>query len=563
MKLHYHALEALFEHRLFLESVLPSTDIFFVWWAIRNILLGKTIDPNDIDCTCVWNPELLRKNVEKYDNDTIGRFRTEKFGTISLIKRTEDNEYMYELTPFRTEWTYTDVRHPDQLERSDSLLADSKRRDFTINCLYWHGRNQQRTSFSTKITSEETALSKQWAILVENTLIIRNQDHIESLTAWWAIQQASLQHFLDQARVVWENTTGNRLSIIFDAHWWINDLTSRTIVTVWDPFQRFEEDALRVMRWARFVITLNENLPWIEKENCGFDFRRKTRDAMVKSSHLVKNVSFERIQQEMMKVFSGDNPFGWVSIMSDLWLIEYLFPALHTCVNNTQPTRHHPFDTYSHILLTVHAVQQINKDPLVKIAMLYHDVGKPEQYDYMEKAIAENPDSPDRSNLVHHADISVIHLQKELKRLCFPKKDIETIARYVKRHHRPWEILAWNPKKAQKKLRLLLSEWWIDNLKNLLDIAIADRLWQFNPIQTPAISELQVLKEIAQEIYDAEWRFTMKELVVNGSWVMEQYDIQAWPELWVLLSKIFERVIWDVAWRNMETEIKKFVKGIM
>jgi tRNA nucleotidyltransferase/poly(A) polymerase len=49
----------------------------------------------------------------------------------------EKNEVKYELTPLRTEGGYEDLRHPDEITRSDSVVLDSQRRDFTINCMYY------------------------------------------------------------------------------------------------------------------------------------------------------------------------------------------------------------------------------------------------------------------------------------------------------------------------------------------------------------------------------------------------------------------------------------------
>lgn len=64
-------------------------------------------------------------------------FRTEKFGTMTLVDKTSDPHCFYEITPFREETGYADNRHPDQITWSNNLLADSCRRDFTINSLYW------------------------------------------------------------------------------------------------------------------------------------------------------------------------------------------------------------------------------------------------------------------------------------------------------------------------------------------------------------------------------------------------------------------------------------------
>ena len=63
-------------------------------------------------------------------------FRTEKFGTMTLVDKTSDPHCFYEITPFREETGYADNRHPDEIVWSNNLLADSNRRDFTINSIY-------------------------------------------------------------------------------------------------------------------------------------------------------------------------------------------------------------------------------------------------------------------------------------------------------------------------------------------------------------------------------------------------------------------------------------------
>jgi hypothetical protein len=66
--------------------------------------------------------------------------------------------------------------------------------------------------------------------------------------------------------------------------------------------------------------------------------------------------------------------------MDELNILQYYFPALKNCKNNNQPIRYHPFDTYIHTILCLYHLQQINTNYLVRFAMLYHDVGKPDQY---------------------------------------------------------------------------------------------------------------------------------------------------------------------------------------
>lgn len=238
---------------------------------------------------------------------------------------------------------------------------------------------------------------------------------------------------------------------------------------------------------------------------------------MEQLSASVSTLSAERLQQEIMKVFKGNNPFGYISLLRELGLLPLLFPALACTIDNRQPVRYHPFDTYNHTILTLWHLQQLNNDPLVKLAMLYHDVGKPEQYAFMEKAFAANPENPDRTGYEHHAEISVKLAKQDFGALAFSSKEIDTLCRYIKRHHRPGEILDSKHDSRDKKLRELISDGDITMTLHLLDIAIADRLGQYNPLQTAAITELYELKRRAQELYETEGRFTMKELAINGN----------------------------------------------
>lgn len=89
---------------------------------------------------------------------------------------------------------------------------------------------------------------------------------------------------------------------------------------------------------------------------------------------LIQYVAKERIHQELVKVFSANNPFGYVALLDDAHILQFIFPSLYRTKNNEQPVRYHPFDTYAHTLLTLWHLQQINTDYLVKLGMLYHDV---------------------------------------------------------------------------------------------------------------------------------------------------------------------------------------------
>lgn len=98
--------------------------------------------------------------------------------------------------------------------------------------------------------------------------------------------------------------------------------------------------------------------------------------------------------------------------------------------------------------------------------------------------------------------------------------------RYVLRHHRPGEILDADPKKRTKKIRELLSEGGLEKSLNLIDLAIADRIGQMNPIQPMAIDELEEMKITIQQLYETEGQFTMKQMLINGNILMRELSLQ-------------------------------------
>ena len=101
-------------------------------------------------------------------------------------------------------------------------------------------------------------------------------------------------------------------------------------------------------------------------------------------------------------MFSLRNPFGWVALIDDLGVLPILFPALHRNKHDDQPVRYHPFDTYTHILLTLWYLQQINDNYLVKLGMLYHDVGKKDQYEAYAKATTKEEQQEIHSSEANH-----------------------------------------------------------------------------------------------------------------------------------------------------------------
>jgi tRNA nucleotidyltransferase (CCA-adding enzyme) len=178
----------------------------------------------------------------------------------------------------------------------------------------------------------------------------------------------------------------------------------------------------------------------------------------------------------LSKAFIEGNPFGFVSLLDEAKLLPILFPALMETKNVEQPVRYHPFDVYAHTLLTLFELQKINKDYLVRFAMLYHDVGKVDQFDAYEEGLSREEIKAILAGPTNHRRSSAEYVKRDFAKLGFSNKEIDEIVRYVNNHHKLEEILYALREKREKKIRGFLSEAGVEKFRNILDITIADRL---------------------------------------------------------------------------------------
>ena len=198
--LHFHNLKKLIPHHTFLTKKIGKSDFFLVGGCIREILLGTTKNPLDIDFTMAGNPLEIYQNL---NTDSISHFITEKYGTITLIPQDKNNELKYELTPLRAETGYQDCRHPEEIFWSDDLLLDVQRRDFTINAIYYTQQKLKTPIYEQEKTiSEEMLLkilNKEGFIYLQNseTLIVQSQKLLSQLIPNAKLDTDFLYYLLD------------------------------------------------------------------------------------------------------------------------------------------------------------------------------------------------------------------------------------------------------------------------------------------------------------------------------------------------------------------------------
>jgi poly(A) polymerase/tRNA nucleotidyltransferase (CCA-adding enzyme) len=212
-------------------------------------------------------------------------------------------------------------------------------------------------------------------------------------------------------------------------------------------------------------------------------------------------------------------------------------------------------------MLSLYNVQKINNDYLVRLAMLYHDVWKVGQYAAYSQALNREEIRGILAWPLNHRVAGPEIAKKDFAKLTFSKNDIKDICRYILNHHVPWEILNASEDNRVKKVRKLYSEVWFEKVNNLLDITIADRLGQYNPMQNSAdITDVEDLRKILINLQNEEWQFTQKNLQIDGNEIMQYFELKPGPEIWELLDAALNWVLVDISNRNKKKEILAYLK---
>lgn len=142
---------------------------------------------------------ILNTKVKKDKLEDVSLFRTEKFGTITIVRKSPENSIMYEITPFREESSYSDSRHPDEVQWSDSLVVDAGRRDFTINALYYTQLSKPSKKVSTKTEHKDEyilqTLKDNKFFFIDGFLVLQDQEIINSLLPKGNLDKTVLEKF--------------------------------------------------------------------------------------------------------------------------------------------------------------------------------------------------------------------------------------------------------------------------------------------------------------------------------------------------------------------------------
>lgn len=318
----------------------------------------------------------------------------------------------------------------------------------------------------------------------------------------------------------------DKLVDLFDGK---KDLKEEIIRAVGDPEERFGEDALRMMRAARFATVLE------------FKIEKETKEAIKENSSLLKDISNERIKEELLKIIMSKNAATGIEILRRLKLLKHIIPELEEGYEVAQ-NKHHVYDCYEHSILSLKYAAENDYNMHVRLAALLHDVGKPE--------VKEG--EGEEATFYNHEVVGAKTAKKILKRLKFSNKDIKKIVKLVRYH-----LFYYNVGEVgESSVRRLVRNVGKENIDDLIKVRKADRIGSGVPKAEPyKLRHLQyVIEKVSRDPISTEM------LKIDGNEVMEILDIDPGPAIGNILTVLLGKVLADPDRNNKQFLVREVKK---
>ena len=384
----------------------------------------------------------------------------------------------YEVTTFRTDGEYRDHRRPEEVHFTKSLKEDLLRRDFTINAMAWDGG-------------------------------LSDSESGESAPAG-----------------------------IIDLYGGQQDLADGIIRCVGDPDERFEEDALRILRAFRFAAKLTKPEPGDgegEQENAAgqmFTIDPATRSAVTAHREELRYISAERIQMEMTKIITSEHP-EVLRDMYELGVTEVILPEFDRMMETPQNFRFHFLDVGEHTIL---AMRNIPPETHLRWTMLLHDTGKPQC-----RVTDENGEDHFRGHPAVGAEIA----RDVMNRMKMDNATKDKVIRLVRCHD--------DRMPAEKRtVRRAIARIGTDLFEDYCRVRRADVLAQSKYRFDEKMANLDGIEELYRQIMEERECVTLAALAVGGEDLIAA-GLKPGPQIGKALRQMLDWVIEEPSLNDRET----------
>jgi len=329
---------------------------------------------------------------------------------------------------------------------------------------------------------------------------------------------------------------------IIDLFGGIKDIESKVLRTVGEPDDRFNEDALRMLRAIRFACQLD------------FSVSYEVSESISKNADLIKKISGERIRDEFVKIIMSKNPASGIVMLQKFGLLKNIIPELEEGIGCEQ-LGEHIYDVWNHLLHALQHAADKNWPLEIRMAALFHDIGKPRTRRFAEPNTSAQvlgspgPRTPARPftqalgsankkkyTFYGHEVVGARMAQKIMERLKFPKKDTELVEKLVRNHmfFSDTELITLSA------VRRIITKVGTENIWLLMNVRECDRVGMKKKEAPYRLRKYFAM--IEQALRDP---ISVGQLKINGEFMMKELGISPGPRMGWMLNGLLEEVLND------------------
>ena len=312
---------------------------------------------------------------------------------------------------------------------------------------------------------------------------------------------------------------------LIDVHGGMEDLKKGIIRAIGNPDERFAEDGLRILRACRFAAQLE------------FEIEPVTLQGMIHNRDHLKNISKERIRDELLKTMSADHPSIAFLYMQKTQILGYILSELLEGVGIEQRDRH-KFDVFHH---AIYSCDFMEKDPVLRMAALLHDIGKPRCFKVRDGV----------NTFYGHENVGAEMAHDILKRLKFSKADENRICHLIKNH-----MFHYTDDWSDGAVRRFIARVGLENLSDLFKLRFADRAGAMGDKSFACTPEDIALSRRVDAIVKETPALKLCDLAVDGQMLLKEAGIPKGPKMGQVLNYLLEAVMDDPAMNTKEALLK-------
>jgi len=315
----------------------------------------------------------------------------------------------------------------------------------------------------------------------------------------------------------------NETEGLIDIFGGMEDIRQKTIRCVGEAQERFREDALRIMRAVRFSAQL------------GYTIEENTKKAITQLAPNLQNISAERIQVELVKLLVSPHP-DYIRIAYETGVTKVILPEFDRMMDTPQHHPHHKYNVGEH---TLHALEHVAADKVLRLGMLFHDIGKPSTETVDEKGI---------SHFKGHPAVGEDMTKQILRRLKFDNDTTYKVSKLVRFHDYGNGV-----EPDMRIVRRAVHKIGDDIFPLLFPVRYADIMAQSDYLRQEKLDTLQHWEKCYNEIVEQKQCVSLKTLAVTGSDLIA-LGMKPGKEIGAVLQELLELVL-----ENPECNTKKFL----